>query len=330
MFDPKWMNLQLFAEGGDGAGDGGNSGGESAPGVETDPGRQRLLALGVPADKIRTRASKAAAAMPSTPEAKAEQSQQDAAAKKQPTEGKAARLTWDELMKDPEYNKAMQRTVNGRLREAKGAQEALQTLSPALDMLCKKYGMDLQNIDHKALAEAIQGDESLFSERALNEGVDNSTARKLAMAEMVQEQQQRTQNQTMREQLLAQHRQKLEQQVPKMKEMFPNFDLDTELQNPTFARLTGPGNVLNLEQAYRAVHYEEIAAAQAEVVAKQVREQMSRTIQANGRRPVEAGAAGAPSVTSINWRNASREQRAALKQRILEAAARGEKVYPGG
>ena len=46
----KWLNLQLFA--GEGSGDGGGEGaatGESA----VDPGQQRLLELGVPADKIR-------------------------------------------------------------------------------------------------------------------------------------------------------------------------------------------------------------------------------------------------------------------------------------
>ena len=50
MFKNKWLNLQLFA--GEGAGDGGGEGaatGESA----VDPGQQRLLELGVPADKIR-------------------------------------------------------------------------------------------------------------------------------------------------------------------------------------------------------------------------------------------------------------------------------------
>ena len=49
MFKNKWLNLQLFA--GEGAGDGGEG---AATGVSAvDPGQQRLLELGVPADKIR-------------------------------------------------------------------------------------------------------------------------------------------------------------------------------------------------------------------------------------------------------------------------------------
>jgi hypothetical protein len=34
-------------------------------------------------------------------------------------------------------------------------------------------------------------------------------------------------------------------------------------------------------------------------------------------------------VSTFDYRNASREQREALKQRIRQAAARGEKLYPG-
>lgn len=331
MFDPKWMNLQLFAEGGEGtAGDGG---GESAPGVEADPGRQRLLALGVPADKIRDRASKAAAKISSAAtEEKQQQPKQDAAAKVQPTEGqeKPAKATWDEIMKDPDYNREMQKTVNARLRTAKSAEANLAALAPALDIFVKRYGLDSANLDHSALAEKIRTDDSLWDQQATEMGTDNSIARRLGLAQLDEERQQRTQRETMRQQMMSDHRAKLDQQVPGMKALFPNFDLDKELENPTFARLVGPGNVLNLEQAYRAIHYEEIAAAQAAATAQQVAQQVAQTVRANARRPVEAGASGAPSVTSFNWKNASKDQRAALKQRIMEAEARGEKVYPNG
>ena len=331
MYDPKWMNLQLFAEGGEGAA--GDGGGESAPGVEADPGRQRLLALGVPADKIRDRASKAAAKIPSAAtEEKQQQPKQDAAANVQPTEGqdKPAKATWDELMKDPDYNREMQKTVNARLRTAKSAEANLAALAPALDIFVKRYGLDPANLDHSALAEKIRTDDSLWDQQATEMGTDNSIARRLGLAQLDEERQERTQRETMRQQMMAAHRAKLDQQVPGMKALFPNFDLDKELENPTFARLVGPGNVLNLEQAYRAIHYEEIAAAQAAATAQQVAQQVAQTVRANARRPVEAGASGAPSVTNFNWKNASKDQRDALKQRIREAEARGEKVYPTG
>ena len=67
----KWLDLQLFAgEGGEGGGEGAGTGVEAV-----DPGQQRLLELGVPADKIRKRASEAVAKM-SKGTAKPEQAQE--------------------------------------------------------------------------------------------------------------------------------------------------------------------------------------------------------------------------------------------------------------
>ena len=43
----------------------------------------------------------------------------------------------------------------------------------------------------------------------------------------------------------------------------------------------------------------------------------------------QEGQAQAPSVTTFDYAHASREQREALKRQIREAAARGEKIYPG-
>ena len=118
----KWLNLQLFA--GEGAGDGGGEG--AATGVEAaDPGRQRLLELGVPADKLRKNraytlnapAKKAAAAE----QTGTQEPKQTQAAAASPTEEKTdapARMSWDEIMADPEYNKQMQSVVQSRLRSA--------------------------------------------------------------------------------------------------------------------------------------------------------------------------------------------------------------------
>ena len=61
MFEFKMLNLQLFA--GEGAGDGGGEGAATGD-TAVDAGQQRLLELGVPADKIRKRAQKSSAKLP--------------------------------------------------------------------------------------------------------------------------------------------------------------------------------------------------------------------------------------------------------------------------
>ena len=328
------LNLQLFAGegvGGDGGGDGASSG-ENA----VDAGQQRLLELGVPAGKLRKRANRSTAKAPAVttaPQAQ-QQTQEQAAAAENPAEEQTtdapARMSWDEIMADPEYNKQMQAVVQSRLKNAKQAEGILTQLTPALEVLARKHGLDPANIDYEALSKAINDDGEYYEEKALEMGVDVNTARRVDQEERATARQQRQEAQNLEQQKIQQHIQKLQQQGEAMKATFPNFDLRTELQNPAFARMTSPNVGISVEDAYYAVHRREIQSAAMQATAQITAQKVSNSIQAGQRRPAENGtSAQAPSATTFDYRNASPEQRNALKKRIREAAARGEKVYPG-
>ena len=332
----KWLNLQLFA--GEGTGDGGGEGaasGESA----VDAGQQRLRELGVPEDKIRKRAQRSAAKLPagavrSTPP-EPQQTNEQAAAAGNPTEDKKTetptRMSWDEIMKDPEYNKQMQAVVQSRLRNAKGAEENLSKLTPALELLARKHNLDPAQMDYDALAKAISNDESYYEDKALEMGVDIETAKRIDQEERDTARQQRMEQQTIEQQKLQRHFDGLQQQGQAMKAKFPDFDLQKELQNPAFFRMTSPNVGISVEDAYFAVHRNEIMSAGMQVTAQKTAQKISNSIQAGSRRPSEAGTTGqAPSVTTFDYKNASPEQRAALKAHIRSEAAHGRKVYPGG
>ena len=332
MFKEKWLNLQLFA--GEGAGDGGGEG--AAQGENSaDAGHQRLLELGVPADKIRkNRAYKV-----NTPAAKPAAAEQSAAQETKPEQAAAAnnpteenktnaptRMSWDEIMADPEYNKQMQATIQARLRSAKGAEETLGKLTPALELLARQHGQDPANIDYDALAQAISNDESFYEDKALQMGVSLETAKKIDQQERDTARQQRDQERTLEQQKFQQHIMKLEQQGEEMKKVFPNFDLRTELKNPTFARMTSPNVGISVQDAYYAVHRNEIQTAAMQVTAQKTAQKISNAIQSGSRRPDENGTSGqAPSVTTFDYRSMSPQQREALKKRIRS----GEKIYPG-
>ena len=332
MNDIKWLNLQLFA--GEGAGDGGGEG--AAQGENSaDAGHQRLLELGVPADKIRknraykvnTPAAKPAAAEQSKAQ---EQKPEQAAAAGNPTEDNKteapARMSWDEIKADPEYNREIQAIVQARLRTAKGAEEALGKLTPALELIARRYGQDPAKPDYDALAKAITDDESYYEDKALEMGVSVETAMKIDQQERDTARQQRQQAQTLEQQKFQQHIVKLEQQAEAMKKVFPNFDLRKELQNPAFARMTSPNVGVSVEDAYYAVHRNEIQTAAMQVTAQKTAQKISNAIASGSRRPNENGTSGqAPSVTTFDYRSMSPEQRKALKDRIRS----GEKIYPG-
>ncbi len=331
MLKEKWLNLQLFA--GEGTGEGGGEGATSGENATATP-EQRLRELGVPEDKIRKRASKVASKMP-TQTAKAEETNVvSAPTEENPSEetktNATARMSWDEIMADPEYNKQMQAVVQSRLRSAKNAEESLTKLTPALELLARKHNLDPTNMDYDALAKAINDDSDYYEDKALEMGVPVETAKKIDQQERETARNRVQAERTLQEQKFQEHIMKLEQQGEALKKVFPSFDLRTELRNPAFARMTAPGVGLSVEDAYYAVHRNEIQVAAMQATQRQTAQKISNAIQSGSRRPDEAGISSqAPSVTTFDYRKASKEQREALKKRIYEAKARGEKVYPG-
>jgi hypothetical protein len=322
----KKLCLQLFAEGGDGGAGGAapGVGGESATAPVT--GEQRLRDLGVPEHVLEKRANRKSAK--SASKAPAQTEAQQVASAEEPTEEQTtapARMTWDEIMADPEYNKNMQDTVQKRLKSAKGAEESLSKLAPAIELLANKYGLDINNMDYDALTQAISDDDGFYEDEALARGKTIAETKN----EVLQEQATAREQRTLEAQRMTNHFDRMEQQAQQLKQMFPNFDLRKELENPVFARMTAPSYMdagFTLEDAYYAVHRKEIDAARNQVVAQETAKRMSNAIQSGQRRPVENGTTGrAASVTTFDYRTASKAEREALKRDIYS----GKKIYPG-
>ena len=343
MHNNKWFWLQLFAGEGAGASAGGEGGGYGAVSGATDglaAEDQRLLELGVPEEKLRKRAKRASAKLPegavrTAPKETAKPQEQVATANENPTEDKTettapARMSWDEIMADPEYNKQMQTVVQSRLKNAKAAEESLAKLTPALELLARRHGLDADNMDYDAIAKAINDDDAYYEDLALEKGVTLETAKRIDQQEREHARQQREEARNLEQQKLQNHFMKLEQQGETLKKTFPNFDLRTELKNPVFARMTSPNVGVSVEDAYHAVHRKEIMAAGMQVTAQQTAQKISNAIQAGSRRPDENGTSGqSASVTTFDYSKASKQQREALKREIYAAKARGEKLYPG-
>ena len=327
----KWFLLQLFADGASG----GEGSGEGAEAGETAAaaGQQRLKELGVPENKIRkNRAYKFG-----TPSAEAvrkaepqEKPQQEVAA---PAEHKDSqqeaqsthRMSWDEIVKDPEYNQELQKLIKARLRESGAYKDAMEALDPALELLARQYGIDLGKKDYKALAQKITDDDHYYETKAMETGDSVETVKKLEQQEAELNRFRRQEAMNLEEQKINRHFASLEQQGEALKARFPGFDLRAELQNPVFARMTAPDSGLSVEDAYYAVHRAEIQSAQAKVIADQTAKQMANSIRSNAARPDESGSHQGSSTVSFDYSKASRQQREELKRRIRS----GERILPG-
>lgn len=104
----------------------------------------------------------------------------------------------------------------------------------------------------------------------------------------------------------------------------PGFALEEALRDPAFVRLTAPGVGVPVADAWYALHREEGEQRSAE----ESRRLLARAAAASARRPREGGGSGGAALIASDYRSMPRQEQLRVKQRIFEAAARGEKVYP--
>ena len=337
------LRLQFF--GGEGASAGASSGAGEG-GAQATSGEnasaaaeQRLRELGVPSDKAKRRASTIASRMP-----KANASVESATAvdsTKAPqeevkTEGSKP-LSFDEMLNSNAdyrnaYNQQMQAAITERLRGEKAksqkANDALTAMTPAIEVMARKYGLDAKNMDYKALATAIENDDAYYEEKAMEMGTSVETAKRVD--QMEREKARRDAQDQMNIQQMQQRNYfiSLNNQADKLRQTFPNFNLQAELQNPAFARMVDPKVGISVEDAYYAVHRKELQAAAMQTATQKTAEMMTNAIASGSKRPAESGTTSqAPSVTTFDYRNASKEQREAFKKDLRASWARGEKKY---
>ena len=332
---------------GTGAGEGNGDGAMTGVNNAAADAEQRLRELGVPESKIRKRASKATSTAPAqtvrtvAAEPNGEASADSAPAKQDTPateENASSDINWEEITKNPEFNKRIQAIVSSRLKSERSSEEALSKMIPAIEVLARKYDLDPKNMDYEALAQKINDDDAYYEDKALEMGTSVEFAKKVdqkeradARQKAMEERRKAMEQRTLQEQAYEQHFISLERQGEELRKIFPNFDLRKELKNPAFARMTAPGTgIMSVEDAYRAVHRKEIEAASSQIIAQKTAEKLSNAIRSGSRRPQESGASSqAPSVTTFDYKNASKAQREAFKKNLRARMARGEKVYPG-
>lgn len=344
MHDFKW--LQMFAEGG--AGDGGGNAAGAAPTGDTaaaaaqqseETVADRLRRKGVPESKLSRRAYQQRARVQNPAPAPAEAEGQAAAAEdpavpqqqeKAAAEGEqpaaAQKLSFEELMQDPDYNREMQKVVQKRLAKSKAAEQKLNELTPTLQKLAKRYGLE-SDFTAEELAERVDNDDSYYEQKAMELGVPPEIARKIEMADAVLEQREldRAEREKAEEQdqRIRETFDRLQGQIAGMQEKYPGFDFAAELQDPRFVHMVQPGGGLSLEDAYVAIHRDEILAAER----KAAEQRIAATVQANRARPRETPTShgSTDTLTALDWKKSTKEQREALKKRIRS----GERVLPG-
>lgn len=257
------LNLQLFADGGDGGAGMGVSG--SAAGNDGDSGDLSNVQYGVSFDT-------------STEETPAEPATDDGAAE-----------TFDSLIKGKykaDYDQRVQDIVQKRVRGMQGTVDAYNRATPLIEALAQRYGItDSTNID--AILAAFDEDTQLLEAEADEKNIPVEQLKLQKKLERENAVLKNRQLQADRDRAMNETLAVWNQQAEEARKLYPDLDLDKEIQNPQFKTLLL--NNVDVKAAYQVVHNDEIMAAGMSYATKQAAEKVARSVAAGAKRPAEGG-----------------------------------------
>lgn len=269
------LNLQLFAEG---AGEGGGTGAEGATSVtetnavsqikggKTDPLANVVYGKQTDAQNTNVQVE--------TTETESVQPDRNAEFEK------LIKGEYKDL-----YDQRVQDTIQKRLKGTKETVDKYNALSPTIDLLSKKYGVDPTDIE--ALNKAIEDDDAYYEEEAIEKGVTVEQLKQIKKMEKENaELKKQMQEQENKDKAAKLYSQWMEQEKA-TKNIYPSFNLRAEMQNPKFIDLLRAN--IDVRTAYEVLHKDEIIPAAMQFTAKTVEQKITNKIIANGARPAENG-----------------------------------------
>ena len=217
------------------------------------------------------------------------------------------------------YDARVQNTIQQRLKGSKETVDKYNALSPTLELLGRKYGVDPNNTE--ALNKAISEDDAYYEEEALEKGVTVEQLKEIKKmekenAELKKQMQEKNERES-REKTYAQWM----DQAKNAQKVYPSLDIREEIKNPNFASLLRAG--IDVKTAYEVVHKDEILPAAMQFTAKTVEQKLTNKIIANGARPTENGLSSQSStVVKSDVSQLTKADRDEIRRRV----ARGEKI----
>ena len=307
MLEKLLLNLQLFADGGGDGGDGGSASASSGEALGKENSGDTEIPAFIPekAKKYYQKAMQKHSG--STTNANTQNSDNGQATNDQSATEK---LSYQDLIKSDEYKEEhkayMDKTIGDRLKKYKGIEEDLGKHKAILDTVATKYGVSPDDENFlETLAEKIEADDSYYENYAMEHDISTEEARRIVTMERKASQYDAQKEAMEKQEKMRQQIMVLRQNAEKTKAQFPDFDLDTEMQDERFRRLCAATNG-DTTAAFKACHHDEIIANTMRVASKQIQNQTAQSVAANKTRPIENGlSSSAPSVVQQDFRNMS-------------------------
>ncbi len=195
------------------------------------------------------------------------------------------------------YDQRVQDTIRRRLKGSEEALRKYQALTPVLEELGRRYGVDAA--DPEALSRAVRGGEEPAGEDGGSPGKPGDVRDMMARRQL----------------------QDWLQQAARTKARYPSFDLQAEAGDPRFRSLLRSG--VPLQTAFEVLHQDEILPAAMAFSARKAEEKLAERVLAGQLRPAEGAMGGqSPALSRRDVSQLSRAEREEIDRRV----ARGEKI----
>lgn len=216
-----------------------------------------------------------------------------------------------------QFEERMKNNLKRRFKESSDLKARNERNEQIINMLMEKYS--IKDGDTDSLVKAIHTDDAYFINEAEKMGVETDVLKKIRQLEF--------ENDTLKKSI---DRERAAQEMKKtlsdwkndgefLKELYPDFDLDAESENPEFISLLKGG--AGLKGAYFATHHNEIIKSLVEKAAREAKEEALESIRAKEMRPLENGmSAKSAALFKTDVSGLTPEQRAEIAKRV----ARGE------
>lgn len=237
--------------------------------------------------------------------------------------------TFEELIKGKykkEYNDSVKNAVGKRLKNQKQMEARMGIVQPVIDLFGSRYGMDTANLSDQDL-EALVGmaleDNSFYEDEALRRGMDVETYKALSRTEQENARLREFKRNMEAKEANRDRIMRIQSEAEALRQVYPDFDLDAEMENPEFQRLVW-GSGVPVQAAYEVIHRDQILAQGMQYATQQTREQIANHIQAGMNRPQEGGLSQqSPSLSRPGGpKTWTKEEREAIKNRVRN----GERV----
>ena len=191
------------------------------------------------------------------------------------------------------FNDRTKDIIGKRMKNANDSTEKLGKLAPALEILCKHYGCNPD--DYEALVKAIDADDKFLEDEAFENDVPVEVQRRMREMQRENDRVRQSEAALLKEKAERERRDDFNKRMnarfeegEALKQLYPNFDFDTEMQNQLFFDMMCiPG--LSVRDAYETIHRDEIIPGLMAKAAQEAQQKLSNSIAANGARPNENG-----------------------------------------